>query len=372
MTYSHVKSEQIEEICVPSNVGIVGKTIMTGKIQICNDAYADPDFYHGIDEQTGFETKNILCAPLVNDQGEIIGAVELINSTKDAFSEEDALLLDNISQMAAVLIQQILKLEKYKEIEKKLREDKKRLRVIVQDLEEKFLLFDSYRGIVGKSSKIKQLLELCSKIAKTDLAVFIYGESGSGKELLAREIHNNSMRKLKKFVSINCAAFPETLLESEFFGYKKGAFTGAHSDKIGVFEEANSSTLFLDEIGEMSPALQGKLLRVLETGEFRMLGDNKSKKADVRIISSSNKDLYQLIDQGKFREDLFYRVCALRMDIPSLRERKEDLPLLVSYFNQQFSSQSHKKPPKINPKVMHIFYEYNWPGNVRELKNEIY
>lgn len=308
----------------------------------------------------------------MNDEGEVIGAVELINSLKGHFTEDDALLLDNIVQVITLFMQQILKLKKYKEIEKKLKEDKRKLRVILQDLEQKFLIFDSYSGIVGKSQKIKHLLELCSKIARTDLPVSIFGESGSGKELLAREIHNNSLRKMKKFVSINCTAFPETLLESEFFGYRKGAFTGAFADKIGVFEEAHNGTLFLDEIAEMSPALQGKLLRVLESGELRMLGDNKAKKVDVRIISSTNKDLLQLIDQGKFREDLFYRVCGIRLDIPPLRERKEDLPLLVDYFIRFFTNQLMKKPSKIHPKAMQAFYEYNWPGNIRELKNEIY
>lgn len=372
VAYLHVKSGSLQELSLPSNCGVVGKTIRTGKVQICNDAYSDPDFYPDVDQATGYETKNLLCAPLINDRGEIMGAIELINSLKGGFTEEDATLLNDIAQIASVLIQQILELRKYKEVEQKLREDKNRLKVILKDLEDTFLLFDSYKGIVGKSSKIKQLLELCAKIAKTDIPVYIYGESGSGKELLAREIHNNSLRRMKRFVSINCAAFPETLLESEFFGYKKGAFTGAYADKIGVFEEANESTLFLDEIAEMSPALQGKLLRVLETGEFRMLGDNKTRKVDVRLISSSNKDLYKLICEGKFREDLFYRICGLRLDIPPLRERKEDIPILVNYFNQEFCKQLNKKLLKINPNVMHIFYEYNWQGNVRELKNEIY
>ncbi len=372
VTYIQVKSDRLEEICLPSNLGIVGKTIRTGKIQICNNAYADPDFYSGVDQITGFETRNLLAAPLINDRNEIIGAIELINSIKGGFTEEDALLLDNIAHIASVLIQQILELKKYKEVEKKLREDTNRLKVILQNLGDTYLLFESYKGIIGKSAKIKQLLELCAKIAKTDIPIYIYGESGSGKELLAREIHNNSLRKMKRFISINCAAFPDTLLESEFFGYKKGAFTGAYTNKIGVFEEAHESTLFLDEIGEMSPSLQGKLLRVIETGEFRMLGDNKTKKVNVRLISSSNKDLYQLICEGKFREDLFYRICGLRLDIPPLRERKEDIPLLVNYFIRQFSNQLRKKLPKINPNVMHIFYEYNWPGNIRELKNEMH
>jgi len=372
IAYLHVRSDRLEEICLPSNVGIVGKSIKTREIQICNDAYSDPDFYPGVDEITGYETKNILCAPLINNHGEVIGAIELINSLKGGFTNEDAILLDDIAQIASILIQQILELKKYKEVEQKLKEDKTRLQVILKDLEDTFLLFESYKGIIGKSIKIKQLLELCSKVAKTNIPVYIYGESGSGKELLAREIHNNSLRKMKRFVSINCAAFPETLLESEFFGYKKGAFTGAYTNKIGVFEEANESTLFLDEIAEMSPSLQGKLLRVLETGELRMLGDTRAKKVDVRLISSSNKDLYQLICEGKFREDLFYRICGVRLDIPPLRERKEDIPLLVNYFVQQFCKQLQKRVPKINPSVMHIFYEYNWPGNVRELKNEIH
>lgn len=372
ITYIHTKSDELTEIYLPSHLGIVGKSIKTGRIQICNDAYSDPDFYPKVDEITGYKTKNILCVPLINNQGEILGAIELINSYRGEFTEEDAFFLDIISQIAGILIQQILKLEKYKEIEKKLKEDKEKLKVILKDLEKKVCMYETYGSIIRNSFKMKRLLELCFKIAKTDLPIFIYGESGSGKELLAKEIHNNSLRKLRNFVSINCAAFPDTLLESEFFGYKKGAFTGAYTDKIGVFEEANNGTLFLDEIGEMSYSLQGKLLRVLETGEFRMLGDTKTKKANVRLISASNKELIQLISEGKFREDLFYRICGVRLDIPPLRERKEDLPILVEYFINSFAEQLNKPAPKVSPKVMQIFYEYNWPGNIRELKNEIY
>lgn len=215
---------------------------------------------------------------------------------------------------------------------------------------------------------MQRILLLAEKLAQKNIPVTIYGEPGTGKELLARFIHAISPRADQPFVAINCAALPETLLESELFGYEKGAFTGAVSYRKGFFELAHQGTLFLDEIGEASVDLQVKLLRVLETGKFYRVGGEKLISVDVRIIAATNADLERLVKERRFREDLFYRLDVARIDLPPLRDRKEDIPLLLEHFLFQFCSDSDKVP-YIHPEVMEALRQYEWPGNVRELKN---
>jgi transcriptional regulator with PAS, ATPase and Fis domain len=201
--------------------------------------------------------------------------------------------------------------------------------------------------------------------------VLVQGESGTGKELVARAVHWNGRRRQGPFLSINCAALPDSLLESELFGYTKGAFTGADRDKKGLFEEADRGTLFLDEVGDMSSAMQTKLLRALQEGEVRRLGAKAPRKVDVRIVSASNKDLRQLVDEGRFRSDLFYRLNVIAVRLPPLRERKEDIPLLVEHFLEKVATQGGGRPRAVDRKVIERFVAYDWPGNVRELENEI-
>ena len=225
-------------------------------------------------------------------------------------------------------------------------------------------------GIVYASRQMEELLSKASLYAKSDAPVLILGESGVGKELLARYIHRESGRK-GKFVSINCAAIPENLFESELFGYTKGAFTGALSDKPGLFEEADGGTLFLDEVGELPLPLQAKLLRVLQEGEVRRLGSNRAKKVDVKLVAATNRDLKELVSQGKFREDLYYRLNVLTLKIPPLRERPEDITALTGYFLKKFSSKYGKKV-EMTPEALEILLSYPFPGNVRELENLIH
>jgi transcriptional regulator with PAS, ATPase and Fis domain len=208
-------------------------------------------------------------------------------------------------------------------------------------------------------------------IADTEATVLIEGESGTGKELLARAIHFNSSRSRKPFVPINCAAIPETLLESELFGYEKGAFTGATQRKLGKFEAANGGTIFLDEIGEMSPLLQVKILRFLQSHEFEPLGSNKVKRSDVRIISATNKDLFTLVKENRFREDLYYRINVINLKLPALRERKLDIAPLAESFAQKFTKKSDKEIKGIEPETLNILSRYRFPGNIRELENII-
>jgi len=226
-------------------------------------------------------------------------------------------------------------------------------------------------GMIGRSEKMQKLLEQSRIIARTDTTLLIVGETGTGKELLARAIHQLSSRKDRKFYAVNCAALTENLLEAELFGYEKGAFTGALAQKKGIFETAHGGTLFLDEVGEVSPAMQAKLLRVLENQEIQRVGGRETISVDVRIISATNKDLKELVDSGKFRKDLFYRLNVISIVIPPLRERLEDLPLLVDHYLDFFAQKCRKQKPDIVRESLSAFTNYSWPGNIRELKNVI-
>ncbi|MBI4964909.1 MAG: sigma-54-dependent Fis family transcriptional regulator [Desulfomonile tiedjei] len=226
-------------------------------------------------------------------------------------------------------------------------------------------------NIVGKSRAMETVFSLMKRVADTPTTVLITGESGTGKELIARGIHKASSRSQAPFVSINCAAVPENLLESELFGYEKGAFTGAVSLKQGKFEFADSGSLFLDEVGEMSLNLQVKLLRVLQEQEFQRVGGNKDIKVDVRIIAATNKDLREEVDAGRFRADLFFRLNVVAINVPPLRERRQDIPVLVAHFLNKFGERLGRSIRDVDPDVMSALYSYSWPGNVRELENVI-
>jgi len=226
-------------------------------------------------------------------------------------------------------------------------------------------------GLIGSSSKMQEVFSLIDKIADTDSTVLLTGESGTGKELVAKIIHYKSSRSEKNFVPINCGAIPKDLLESELFGHEKGAFTGAISTRIGRFELANGGTLFLDEVGELAPELQVKLLRVLQEKEFERVGGMKTIKVDVRIIAATNRDLESLVEEGRFREDLYYRLNVIPIKLPPLRERKDDIPLLVEHFIEKHATRKNRLRPEITPEIMNAFMEYDWPGNVRELENII-
>jgi len=225
--------------------------------------------------------------------------------------------------------------------------------------------------IVGTSPQLRRVLKMVASVAKTDSTVMIRGESGTGKELIARAIHSNSLRRYAPIISINCGAFTETLLESELFGHEKGAFTGADRVRIGKLERANKGTIFFDEIGNISMKMQMDLLRVLETKHITRLGSEKSIEVDFRVISATNRDLEKAVHEGHFREDLYFRLNVVTIDIPPLRERKQDIPLLARYFFNKYS-QSMTKPIKdISPEAMEVIVNYEWPGNVRELRNVI-
>ncbi|MDB5256683.1 MAG: sigma-54-dependent Fis family transcriptional regulator [Chitinophagaceae bacterium] len=249
--------------------------------------------------------------------------------------------------------------------------DKVTLQKRIHSLEKQVSKKYSFNEIIGKSKIILQAIELAKKVAPTDTTVLLLGETGTGKEVFAQAIHFESPRKDKSFVAINCAAFGKEILESELFGYKAGAFTGATKDKKGLFEEANNGTIFLDELGEMSLELQAKLLRVLETNEFIKVGDTKSTKVNVRVIAATHKDLLKEADAGHFRSDLYYRLSVFQIVLPALKERLNDIELLAQHFLNIYTKKANKKINGISEVYIEQLKLHNWPGNIRELKNII-
>jgi PAS domain S-box-containing protein len=245
--------------------------------------------------------------------------------------------------------------------------DISRIKELTEELQGKY----SFDRIVGKNHRMQEIYDLLPEVAKTKSTVLIEGESGTGKELVAHSIHQNSPRKDKPFIKLNCAALAEGILESELFGHIKGAFTGAIANKVGRFELADGGTIFLDEIGDMSPSTQSKLLRVLQEEEFERVGDTRRIKVDVRVIAATNKDLRKGIKKGEFREDLYYRLKVFPIVLPPLRERKDDLSLLINHFLARFNREMGRKVLNISPRAMEILLDYNYPGNVRELENII-
>jgi len=236
-----------------------------------------------------------------------------------------------------------------------------------KELKEKY----RFESIIGTGAKMQEIYNLIAKVADTDSTILILGESGTGKELVARALHFNSRRQHQPFVAINCSALPENLLESELFGHKKGSFTGAVQDKVGLFEEAQQGTIFLDEINSMPLQLQTKLLRVLQERHLRRVGDTRTIPINVRVLAATNEPLYEKIKAGTFREDLYYRLAVIPLEIPPLRERTEDIALLVNHFIHKNAHQTGIEPKKIEPDVIEALTHHNWPGNVRELENAI-
>ena len=260
--------------------------------------------------------------------------------------------------------QEILKVAK-KAFEKKMLKD--RVRYLEGEIRDKY----RFEGIVGNSNAMLEVLKITSHVCRTESTVLVTGESGTGKELIARAIHYNSPRKDGQFIVINCGALPENLQESELFGHVKGAFTGAIRDKMGLFQQAQKGTVLLDEIGETLPSTQVKLLRFLQDGEIRPVGGNKSIFVDTRIIAATNENLEKAVESGRFRKDLFYRINVIRIHIPPLRERREDIPLLVEYFLEKILEKFKKGKRVFSEEAMYAFMNYDWPGNIRELQNMI-
>ncbi|MEO0123598.1 MAG: sigma-54-dependent Fis family transcriptional regulator [candidate division WOR-3 bacterium] len=347
-------SERLKNLTVPLDKGIAGACVREGKPKIVNDTTKDKDFYSKIDKSTGFVTRSIIAAPL-KITGKTIGVIEVLNKKdQQEWTEEDKNLIMLIAYQAAQVIQNAqnhLKIHEYKEL---LRDE-----------------IDSRYALIGRSEQFKNVLNLAEKVAQSNASVLILGENGTGKELIARYIHRLSPRRDKPFIAVSCAAIPSTLLESELFGYEKGAFTGALTQHKGRFELANQGTIFLDEIGDMLPETQSKLLRVLQEKEFERLGGTKTIKVDVRVIAATNQNLEEKIKQKLFREDLFYRLNVFPIYIPPLRDRKDDIIIIAEHYLSYYSKQMNKDIKKFSDEVIEKMINYPWPGNVRELQNVI-
>jgi formate hydrogenlyase transcriptional activator len=309
----------------------------------------------------GAGLQSFVCIPLVTRAG-VLGTLNVASVRDDAFTPEDVDLLAQIGNEAAIALENALAYRQIAVLKDKLAEEK-------LYLEDEIRTAYDFEEIVGESPVWKRVLAEVETVAPTDSTVLIGGESGTGKELIARAIHHLSHRRDRTFVKVNCAAIPTGLLESELFGHEKGAFTGAIAQKIGRFELAHHGTLFLDEIGDIPLELQPKLLRVLQEREFERLGGTRTIHVDVRLVTATNRDLHAMVTEREFRQDLFYRVNVFPIVLPPLRERKEDIPLLVRYFAQKYARRMDKRIETIPGEAMEALVRWPWPGNVRELEN---
>jgi formate hydrogenlyase transcriptional activator len=353
---------------VPMNSSISGQVLRKGKsvrIDSFEKVREDPEIYGNSDGQLLYkrvieEGLSVGCyLPLVG-RDRVVGVLMLARRSDNAFEQDDVILLEQVACQIAIAVENTLQYEKATKDRDK--ETKQRLY-----LEEEIRA--EFGEIVGDSPALKSALHLVSVVAPTDSSVMIQGETGTGKELIARAIHNLSGRRERAFVKLNCAAIPLGLLESELFGHEKGAFTGAIAQKTGRFELANKGTLFLDEVGDIPLELQAKLLRVLQEQEFERLGSNRTHKVDVRLIAATHRDLTTMVKQTTFREDLYYRLKVFPINVPALRQRTEDIPKLVRHFTDLYARRMNKVIDTIPPETMDALLRYRWPGNVRELQN---
>ncbi|MFG0320177.1 MAG: sigma 54-interacting transcriptional regulator, partial [Planctomycetota bacterium JB042] len=370
---------------------IAQEVLATGEPVFSINAREDERF-RAVQSIVNLGLRSVLCVPL-RFRGETLGVVYIDNRLEAAvFSARDRDRLCAFADQVAVAISNARLIGELTESNRALAAARGRLENLNRDLRRTVLdreaelasvrarlvgdddgdgesRYDAV-GIIGRSPAMRRVFDVLERVVDSDFPVLVEGESGTGKELMARAIHRLGPRRSEAFVSENCAALPETLLESELFGAVKGAFTGA-TNRRGLLERANGGTLFLDEVSEMSPALQSKLLRFLQEGEFRPLGKTEPIRVDVRIISASNKDLRELAREGEFREDLFYRLNVLPVKLPPLRARKEDIPLLAERFTSRVALAAGREAPALDPAVIDAFGRYVWPGNVRELENEV-
>jgi Nif-specific regulatory protein len=332
----------------------IARQVMKENVAILGMDVAASDNLRDVESLAECEVRSLLCVPLTVFQ-RVIGCIYL-DSTKVAnrFQEDDLQLMTAIAGISAVALDNARRTQW-------LEEENQRLTSEVRQ----------EQSLVGEGARMKEIFQFLARVAPTESTVLIEGESGTGKELAARALHRNSHRGNKPFVAINCAAIPETLLESDLFGHERGAFTGAAVLKKGRLEVADGGVVFLDEIGELAPALQVKLLRVLQEREFERVGGTHSIKVDIRLIAATNRELTEAVRKGQFRQDLYYRLAVVRLTMPPLRERREDIPMLTRHFVQKYAKRSKVKPKPVSREAMSALVHYEWPGNVRELENAI-
>jgi len=345
------------------HLGVAGWVLRHNQPVIIQDVSKDDRFFKGIDLQENFVTRNMICLPLRTPKG-IIGVLYALNKFKGEFTEKDAKLLEVLSGTIAVALENA---KLYGELKRHANSLEKENVFLKSQVQSRF----DIQGIIGSSPAVRRVFDLLQKVVDTKTSVLLQGETGTGKELVAKAIHFNGPLKDQPFVAENCGALSESLLESELFGHVKGAFTGAVADKKGLFEQAAGGTVFLDEISEMSPAMQVKLLRVLQEGQVRPVGASCIIDVDFRLISSTNRDLEEEVRKGNFREDLLYRINVFPISLPPLRDRKDDIPALAAHFLEKFAQKLKRPRARLTPRGLNLLLRYDWPGNIRELENEI-
>lgn len=342
------------ELRIPDDAGIVGQVIQTGESRrVDADIDADQKEVHReVDQKLNFQTRSLLCVPLVGREGELFGAFEVINKIKGNFSDEDEEALIELAKHAAIALENTHEREQLLQVRKQMAD---------QAAEQVQL--------IGDCPAIEALRSTVQRVAKTELAILILGENGTGKEVISQMVHYWSSRRNEPFVAVNCAALTETLLESELFGHEKGAFTDAHESRQGKFELASGGTLFLDEIGDMSMSGQAKLLRVLEEKVVVRVGGSTPIHTDARVIAATNQDLAAMVRERRFREDLFFRLNVVTIELPPLRDRGDDVLLLAEHFLKEFSAKARRRTPKFTASARKRLIGHSWPGNIRELRN---
>jgi Nif-specific regulatory protein len=355
--------QKMAEMRFPDHYGVAGWVLKEQQSVLIPDVSKDSRFTKKLDLQQKLDTRSMICVPL-KTRKQMMGVLYAINKHDAEFVPKDLRLLEVLSVIIAVSIENARLYGEVQQYASSLEKENYRLKT---ECQARF----NVQGIIGSSAAMQLVFTLLDKVIDTDTAVLIQGETGTGKELLAKVIHYNGPLKDKPFVAENCGALSENLLESEIFGHVKGAFTGAIADKKGLFELANGGTVFLDEISDMPFSMQTKLLRVLQENLIRPVGGSRYRQVNFRLISSSNRDLSKQVKEGNFREDLFYRIQVFPIVIPPLRERKEDLPLLAAHFFENRAARLDRPLARLTPAALETLMQYDWPGNVRELENEI-
>lgn len=390
MTVSVARSFDRTDVVVPRSrlsMGIAGKVVAEGEAVLSLDAGQD-DRFEAMASVEDLRLRSVMCMPIRVEE-RVEGVLYVDNRLQfGAFNEEDMELVELFAAQASIALQQARRVAELRErnhrleasarqierlneqLGRKVKDQGTELAVVRAELGRERGRYD-YTSLVGASDAMRAIFQALDRIIESELPVLIHGESGTGKELIARAIHFNGERKGKAFVTENCAALPDTLLESELFGHVRGAFTGAYKNKKGLLEQADGGTLFLDEIGDMSPEMQKKLLRVLQEGELRVLGSDRVVKVDVRVLAASHHNLEEMVRENAFREDLYYRIAVLTVNLPSLRERRDDIPLLAEHLLMRAAREAGREAPDLPHDVMACLVSHDWPGNVRELENEM-
>jgi len=346
------RAEQLIGVEYEHDAGISGKVLLSAQPAIVNDVARDQAHLKDIDVLVGFKTRSVLAAPLIH-RGARLGVVEVLNPLNGGrFTEKDRQLAEVFANLAAIAVAN-------SQVHRRIEHENVALRAASPPADE----------MIGTSAAIGQVKELIGRVGPSNATVLLLGETGTGKELAARLVHASSPRAARPFVAVNCAALPRTLLESELFGHEAGAFTGATGKKLGRFELAHGGTIFLDEVAEIATDIQVKLLRVLQEKQIVRVGGTRSIGCDARVVAATNRDLTEEMREGRFRKDLYFRLGVFPIEIPPLRQRQEDIPLLVEHFLKRLAADMKIPPPKISPEAVAVLVRHHFPGNIRELQN---